>query len=130
MIIKENDYYEDEKYTRFFHNPYLNYRIDCARCGKHMKISDLFKMDTRVLSLQDALGDYSEDLYSPIKEVNPEDYDENYRNKYIQGLVPVVTEENDDEGYHFRCFCKSCWNKIWDMSDEDIFNKYEVSYME
>jgi hypothetical protein len=81
-------------------------------------------MDTKVLDV------YGDDLYRPIEEVNPNDYDEEYCNGYIWGMVPVVTTEDDDDGYSYRCFCKSCWNKIWDMSDEDIFNKYEVSYME
>ena len=122
IIIKEENYYGKNEYVRYFYNPYLNVRIDCARCGKTMKMSDLFLVDTKALD--------EDDLYRPIEEVNPSDYDEEYRNRYILGMVPVVSEESDDEGNYSRCFCKSCWNKIWNMNDEDIFNNFEVSYME
>lgn len=123
MIIKEENYYEDEEYTRLLHNPYLERRIECACCGKSMNMSDLFLVDTYAIDI----GEDTDDLYSPIQEVNPNDYDEAYRNRFIKGLVPVVTKEDDEEGYYYRCFCKSCWNKIWDMRDEDIFNNFEAS---
>ena len=42
----------------------------------------------------------------------------------------AVSEEGDDEGYEWRCFCDRCFDNVKDMTADEVCAKYEASEWE
>lgn len=42
----------------------------------------------------------------------------------------AVGRVSDDEGYEWRSFCRTCWDEIQSLTDEEIYNRYEPASFE
>lgn len=43
----------------------------------------------------------------------------------LNGLYSFVGEEKDDEGYEWRGFYPTCWDKVRHQAQEDLYANYE-----
>lgn len=57
----------------------------------------------------------------------PGGYLDSYDGSPLEGECWTVGYDDDEEGYFWRGFTNENWDKIKDMSDEEIYNKFDVA---
>ena len=109
----------------FLWNAYLDDDYKCACCGKRFPPgrSDVY------------LGGYKPDGMHFIYDFTKENRVGNSINYDPYNLPPedmeggifkvVLANENDDEGYYWRNFCRNCWPKLKKYSPEQLADMYE-----
>ena len=133
LHINENDrdYYRTKEYAEsgdwdvVMWNAYIDEPYTCACCGRKFPAGRL-----------DAyLGGYKPDGMHFIYSLNKQNRVGNNINYDPYNLPPedevggifkvVLCNDNDDEGYYYRNFCRNCWPKLTKYSPEELANKFE-----
>lgn len=106
-------------------NAYLDDEYTCACCGK--------KFPAGRYSVN--MGGYTPDgmhfIYEFTKDnrignsINYDPYDLPPEDEVGGIFKVVVCNENDDEGYYWRNFCRNCWSKLKKYSPEELASMYE-----
>ena len=135
--VQSNNYYNSREYYRSpeyaesgdwyatMWNGYIDEPYTCACCGRKFPAgrNDVY------------LDGYEPDGMHFIYRLTKENRDGNGINYDPYNLPPedsegsifkvVVCNENDDEGYYWRNFCRNCWPKLTKYSPEELANKFE-----
>ena len=125
------DYYRSPEYAESgdwyatMWNGYIDEPYTCACCGRKFPTgrNDVY------------LDGYEPDGMHFIYRLTKENRDGNGINYDPYNLPPedsegsifkvVVCNENDDEGYYWRNFCRNCWPKLTKYSPEELADKFE-----
>lgn len=123
---KKNKMLEDIKqYDSFMQNVYTLNMVTCSCCGKVMPIPN----DSVLFN-----NGESDDFYT-FRPNNGNGVTYDPRNLPEEDRIgafftPVIFDEEDQEGYEWRDFCKPCWERLKHKSDEYLYNKYPAAEFE
>lgn len=133
LRIKENDrdFYRTKEYAEsgdwdvVMWNAYIDEPYTCACCGKK------FPAGRNDVYLNGYEPDGMHFIYRLTKEnrvgngINYDPY--NLPPEDEEGCIfkVVLCNDNDDEGYYYRNFCRKCWPKLTKYSPEELANKFE-----
>lgn len=128
---KNLDYYRSPEYVEFgewyatLWNAYIDDSYTCSCCGKKFPAgrNDVY------------MSGYEPDGMHFIYEFTKENRVGNEINYDPYNLPPedekggifkvVVANENDDEGYYYRNFCRNCWPKLTKYTPKQLAKKFE-----
>lgn len=114
LHLKEN--FEELDVYSFMHNIYTQYYVTCACCGHKISndnttvfFNNTSRPDAYTYSPNDGNGVYYDPHNLPAED------------EVGATFVPVIAETEDYEGYHWKDYCKPCWEKLKYKSDEEIY---------